>query len=633
MRRTIVGTAGHIDHGKTRLIEALTGTDCDRWAEEKDRGITIDLGFAHLERDDVQVGFVDVPGHERFLHNALAGLGGIRVMLLVVAADEGVKPQTREHLAICSLLEIPAAVVALTKSDLVTPDLLELAELEIGELLAPTPFADSRVLAVSGVTGEGIPELENELVELARRHAVSPEPDRLARLPVDRVFLLKGLGLVVTGTLVSGEVKPGDTLQKSGGGETARIRSVQVHGRPREVAQEGERTALQVTGLDHRSLGRGDQLVTPEGFRTARRLVARFTLLNDAPRAIKGSTPVRVHLLSSHVGGRLRPLDPPELEPGDTGLVEIRCAAAITAVPGDRLIVRRPSPPATIGGGAVLDTGWRPRRGKALQRALAGVTADRAALLHHWVVEEGERGASTQDLARRLGVRAQAVEAELAALVEDQRLLAVPSGTGHGQRWLDPRAYRRVGRRAKKVLEDYFRHERLAEGMPKAEALERILPGGAAELTDVYLEWLTLQKIVTIDGDRINLPGREAQLSNQESALSKGLLAVFEKAGLEPPAPARLAELVGGKPQTVAGVVDYLIERRRLLRLPGGLIIAASAAARLVDDLRATGWDDFSVGDFKKHFGLTRKWAIPLLEYLDSSEVTRRVENRRQIVR
>src|SRR5437763_9894821 len=252
--RVIVGTAGHIDHGKTSLVLALTGIDCDRWAEEKARGITIDLGFAHLREGDLQIGFVDVPGHERFLHNALAGMGGIRIMLLVVAADEGVKPQTREHLAVCSLLGIPAGLVALTKSDLASPDLLELAELEVAELLAATPFAGAPILPVSSATGAGLPELRAALLELAARHARREHPSHEepasepARLPVDRAFHLRGLGVVVTGTLASGTVRTGDALEVLPRGGTARVRSIQVHGEAREAALAGERTSLQLTG-------------------------------------------------------------------------------------------------------------------------------------------------------------------------------------------------------------------------------------------------------------------------------------------------------------------------------------------------------------------------------------------------
>ena len=336
MRRAIVGTAGHIDHGKTSLVLALTGIDCDRWAEEKARGITIDLGFAHLTAGDLQLGFVDVPGHERFLHNALAGLGGIRIMMLVVAADEGVKPQTREHLAVCSLLGIPAGLVVLTKVDLVSPDLLELAQLEVDELLATTPFAGAPVLPVSSVTGQGIPELKATLLELAARHVMPEDRERPVRLPIDRAFHLKGLGVVVTGTLASGAVRPGDTLEILPRSEKVRVRSVQVHGQPREEAEAGERTSLQLSGIPLEELNRGMQLGRPEAFEATTSLLARCTLLPDAPAPVRGFVPVRLHLFASEVLGRMRPLNEGGLAPGETGLVEIRLEAPVSAVRGDR---------------------------------------------------------------------------------------------------------------------------------------------------------------------------------------------------------------------------------------------------------------------------------------------------------
>ncbi len=310
LARAVVGTAGHIDHGKTRLVEALTGIDCDRLAEEKARGITIDLGFAHLREGDLQLGFVDVPGHERFLANALAGLGGIRVLLLVVSAEEGVKPQSREHLAIASLLGIPAGLVALTKIDLASPDLAELAALEVEELLAGTPFAGAEILPVSSLTGQGIAELKARLLELARRYAVPPERSRPARLPVDRSFHLKGLGLAVTGTLSSGAIRVGEELELLPAGGKARVRSIQVHGEAREEALAGERTSLRLSGVEIEETGRGTELATPGAFFTTRSLAAEFTLLADAPQPLRGWTAARLHLHTHEVLGRVRPLEP-----------------------------------------------------------------------------------------------------------------------------------------------------------------------------------------------------------------------------------------------------------------------------------------------------------------------------------
>ncbi len=640
MRRVIVGTAGHIDHGKTSLVLALTGIDCDRWAEEKARGITIDLGFAHRTEGDLQLGFVDVPGHERFLHNALAGLGGIRILLLVVAADEGVKPQTREHLAVCSLLGIPAAVVALTKVDAVSADLVELAQLEVEELLAATPFAGAAILPVSSLTGEGIPALLDALVALAAAHAVPDQPERPARLPVDRAFHLKGLGVIATGTLGSGAIRAGDTLEilpPIKDAETVRVRSVQVHGEAREGAAAGERTSLQLTGVPLEELARGQQLGTPGAFETTTSLLARFTLLPDAPAAIRGFVPVRLHLYASEVLGRMRPLTGDKgtegIAPGETGVVEIRLEGAVSAVRGDRFVIRRPSPPATLGGGEILDPRWRRHRGSVLQQGLAALQKDLQAALAFWVQEAGERGIEAAELARRLGVPPATVAKRLAALAAGQKLIEVPEEHGRARRWLAPAAVQRVTERARRVLKEHFQRDRLAESIPKAEAVRRILRGRGAELADVYLGWLAAQKVLALQGDLVTLPGRSAQLTGEESKLAVDALAAFDRAGIAPPSPGDVARALGAKPQILEGVIRHLVARGQLVKLPSGLILAASALTGLRRDLLATPWERFSVADFKDRFGLTRKWAIPFLEHLDSTGVTRRVGDDRMIVR
>jgi len=638
LRRVVVGTAGHIDHGKTSLVAALTGIDCDRWAEEKRRGITIDLGFAHLTEElgaeTLQVGFVDVPGHERFVHNALAGLGGIRMMMLVVAADEGVKPQTREHLDICSLLDIPAGLVVLTKADLVEEDLLELARLELEEALAGTPFAGVPILTASSTTGAGIPEVRSALVRLAAGAEHDAARSELpARLPIDRAFQLRGLGLIATGTLERGTITTGDAVEILPRGGAARVRSIQVHERAREQAVAGERTSLQLAGTGLEGVLRGDQAVEPDSFLAGRTLLARCRLLASAPKPIRGFAPVRFHLLSSERIGKLRPLDRPALEPAASALVEIRLDAPVVAARGDRFIVRRPSPQITLGGGVVLDPDWRRPRREQLDDQLRRLDAGDDQALLAWVEQAGEAGIELPALRKRLGVRPERVDRHLRELVDDGALLAAPAGPGHDRRWVAPAAYRRIVERARRVLGAFFERNRMSLGMPKAEAVGAILPKGAAELADVYLLWLRKQGVLAIEGDRIRSPGRGGQLSEAESSLAERIAQAFEARGLEPPETGAIRAEVNAQPKVFEGLLRFLTERGRLVRLPSGLFISRTALDRLRADLEATGWESFGVGEFKDRFALTRKWAIPLLEYLDSQGVTRRTGDRRVVHR
>ena len=633
-RRVVVGTAGHIDHGKTSLVEALTGIDCDRWVEEKDRGITIDIGFAHLVDGDLQVGFVDVPGHERFVHNALAGLGGIDLMMLVVAADEGIMPQTREHLDICRLLGIRAGLVALTKIDLVDPEVRELAELELTEALEGTSFAGAPIVAVSSTTGEGVAGLRDRLLELAR--GLEENEARLdlpARLPIDRAFHLRGLGVLVTGTLASGAIAVGDSLELSPGGGRVRVRSIQVHGEDRGEARAGERTALQLSGAQLDATQRGTQLVAPGAYRGTVSILARMSLLPTAPDAFRGFREVRFHLLASEVLGKLRPLSPGVLEPGKEALVEIRLRSPVTAARGDRFVVRRPSPQNTLGGGAVLDPAWARYRGGRMHEALAEIDAGRDRALALWVGAAAEGGIAAADLAARLGEPEAAVRSTLEEQEREGRLLRLPGSTPSLDRWIAAGVLDRVEARAGRVLEAYLRRERLARGMPKAEALRAILPAPAQSAAETYLSWLGERSALVDQGDTLNLPGRGDQLTEEESGLARRILDEFTAAGLTPPAPAEICARLGAKPQIFDGVLRYLHDRRRITRLPQGLFLASAALERLAADVAASDWAEFSVADFKDRFGLTRKWAIPLLEHLDQTGTTRRVGDRREVVR
>ncbi len=626
----LVGTAGHVDHGKTALLLALTGIDCDRWSEEKRRGITLDLGFAHMARDGVEIGFVDVPGHERFLHNALAGLGGIRLLLLVVAADAGIEPQTVEHLAIARLLGIPEIFVVLTKLDAADRELADLVELEVAELLETTPWHGAPVFRTSARAGEGIDALADAL--FARAGAGTPRagPVGPVRLPIDRAFLLAGRGLIVTGTLARGAIRIGDELDLLPAGRRARVRGIQIHGRPRQTAPTGTRTALQIAGLERDEIRRGDELATPGAWRIARRLLARIHWLDEAATPLAARTPLRVHLFAADRMAVVRPLDPERLEPGGDGLVEIRLAGPIVAARGDRLVLRRPSPAATLGGGEVLDPSFRAgraQRATARRRGLAG-TLDQA--LDTWIDDLGTAGVTAGDLAQRLGSRGESVAARLDPRAAAGELVA--TGEGALRRYFVPARLADLERRVRTFLAERLSQDRLADGVSRAELVERLLPGRAAEVVTFHLEWLSKRGILTLDGDRVRPPGRVPQLTGEETGLAAKIVELYEQCGLDPPSTADAARRLEAKPAVTEGLIKYLVGRRKLVRLPAGLLISAAAFERVVTDLRASGWERFSVQDFKERFGLSRKWAIPLLEHLDSTGVTRRLGDHRALL-
>jgi len=622
----LVGTAGHVDHGKTALLRALTGIDCDRLPEEKRRGITLDLGFAHLERRDVVLGFVDVPGHERFVHNALAGLGGIRLLLLVVAADEGVRPQTREHLAIAELLEIRELVVALTKVDLVDDEAAGLATLELEELLAPTRWASAPILRTSSLTGEGVEALADELLRRARAAPPLAAATAPARLPVDRAFTPRGQGVVVTGTLFQGRVATGDELRLLPGEATVRVRALQAHGATRAEITAGGRAALQLAGVELAGVARGQELVASGGPGPTRRLLVRARLLAGSPLELGGSRDVRLHLAAAERPARVRALLPARIAPGGEGIVVLRVREPLVAARGDRVVLRRLSPAATIGGGTVLDPRWRRPRGLDLAAHLEALAGDEAGALAAWAEAAGAAGITVEECSARLGRGAAATRAALEALVANGRLL---SGA---ERFFHPRALAALERRARELLAERFAGDRLADSMPKAELVRRLLARRAAPLADFHLGWLGERGVVAVSGDRVAAPGRRAELSSGEKGLAAAILDEYERCGLEPPSPEEVARRLAAKPEIVSGLVRHLVNRSRLVRLPGGLLFAGRALERLAVELTATGWESFSVAQFKERFGLSRKWAIPLLEHLDATRVTRRAGDRRQLV-
>jgi len=631
VKRFLVGTAGHIDHGKTALVKALTGIDADRLPEEKRRGITIDLGFAHAEWEGVRVSFVDVPGHEKFVRNMLAGAGGIEAVLLVVAADESVMPQTREHFEIVRLLGLAAGVIAVTKVDRAPKELVEVTIGDVRELAQGSFLETAPIVRVSSVSGEGLPELRAALRALAGRTSGEEREPRAIRLPIDRAFAVAGFGPVVTGSLVSGTISRDQKLELLPARRAVRVRRLEVHGREEPVARAGERVSANLVGVELSELHRGMALSAPDALPVSSRLLARLELLPSAAPLVSGAR-ISFHHYATESRAAVRVLGASRLSPGESALVQLRLSAPVAAIPGDRFVARRLSPVETIGGGVILDPlapPWRRRSGPEALAALAALESDALAdRLTLWIEQAKERGVSEEDLARRAGVRPEAVRSAMAP--------AIAAGSVHAlrrspDRYVSEPALARVAARASRELASLLASAGSAIGVPRSTLLQRVLPGADARWAEAVEAALVARGVVALAGDEARQPGRN-ELAGPERELSERVAAVFRERGLNPPSPAEAAEAVRHRPKVVEGLIAYLVKRGDLLRLPGGWIIARAAVDDVTARLRGSGKKSLDVGEFKEMFKLTRKLAIPLLEYLDGAKVTRRVGDRREII-
>jgi selenocysteine-specific elongation factor len=634
-RSIVVGTAGHIDHGKSTLVRALTGTDPDRLKEEKARGITIDLGFAHVEIGGFNVAFVDVPGHERFIKNMLAGVGGIDAVLLVVAADESVMPQTREHFAICRLLQIPAGVIALTKADLVDRDTLALVTLETRELVAGSPLASAEILPVSAKTGAGLDELRAALVRIAAQI-----PERAAsgipRLPVDRVFSMRGFGTVVTGTLTSGSIHADQELITLPAERRVKVRGIQVHGAARAAAAAGRRVAVNVGGVEVADLQRGDTLTLDGVLEATRRFDATVELLPDA-RVLKHGARVRVHHGTTELLGRVAlagpidgPADAPSLSPGASAFARLRLERPAVMTRGDRFILRAYSPPMTIGGGRVLDplparTPIRTAAGRARFARLNGPTAD---AVQTFVEERAGAGLSLGAIGRRAGLTRDQAASVASALVANGRAVQV------GASLFSAAVVRLLEERLLASVAEHHRAAPMSEGLPREEAREKLFGHAAPELFDEVLARLTTAGTL-VARDRLSLPGQGGALSADEEHAQAVLDRAFLEAGLAPPDVASIAAARGIPAALADRMSRHLQRRKRLVRLDT-VVFHAEALAGLKQDVLAgkqgSGAPRVDVAAFKERYGISRKYAIPLLEWLDRERVTRRVGDTRVIL-
>ena len=639
MKRIIVGTAGHIDHGKTALVKALTGVDADRLREEKERGITIDIGFADLSLGKTHFGFVDVPGHERFVKNMLAGAHGIDLVLLVVAADEGVMPQTREHFDICRLLKVKSGLIAITKADLADDELAMLVEAEVSDFVQGSFLEGEPVVRVSSRTGQGITELKQALEQLARS-VPSRDAAAVARLPIDRIFTIKGFGTVVTGTLVAGTLTPGDELEiLPSTGLRTRARGLQVHSRTVDAARAGERTAVNVQGLEVSDLARG-QVLVPAGRLQATSIAdARLELLPSAKRPLKTRTRVRFHCGTAEILARVILLDAAQLEPGKRTLAQLRMETPILVLPGDHFIIRSYSPSMTIGGGTILDVHPQKHRKKDTRRAIEFLsqceTADELEKIALYAEAAGESGTSLTEIAMHTGLTDQVISDAVKKLERTGRILIA----GENLATLISRvAFETIGRRMIQLVKAAHKKAPLDRGISREELRARIGSSVRAETFRALVKDAVDRGLLVSERELVRDSRHQVNLSSDEQAAKDELAQIYAEAALETMALDDAVNTIAGRfgfgAQHAQRFAQMLLTSGELVRV-ADLVFHKSALDGLRADLarfkRERG-SNIDVAAFKDLTGVSRKYAIPLLEYLDRQRITRRNGDVREIL-
>jgi selenocysteine-specific elongation factor len=626
----ILGTAGHIDHGKTALIMALTGIDTDRLKEEKSRGISIDLGFAHMDLPDGHtLGIVDVPGHERFIKNMLAGIGGIDFVLFVVACDEGIMPQTREHFDIVTILGVKQAVFALTKSDLADEGMIDLVRDEVEGMIRGTRFEGSPLIPTSVKTGDGVEEVRNALARVAggiRRRKVGSA----VRLPIDRVFTMTGRGTVVTGTLWSGRIRKEDRLQIQPGEKPVRVRSVEVHGHEVEEAIAGQRTALGLHGVEKSEIDRGYAVVSPGDFPATTDLDARLQVLASAPRAIKTGTRIRFHLGSSEVMGRVYLLESDALEPCGSGFVRLRLEMPVVAGLGDRFVLRTYSPMRTVGGGTVLDplAPKHKRHDKSVIERLGLLEAGDLDRVVEAYIEGADYGLRPAAIRLRVNCGLDELNSVIARLKESGSVLEPTPGL-----YVHTKSVDRLEKRVEGILGDFQKERRLEWGMPKEELRERL---GSVEmqLTNWVMERMERSgRLFTKRGD-VRIGSGEVELTAEEQRARALIISLLRERPFQPPSEREIESGCGLSSEKLRRVVALLIQDGEVVRLEPGLIMHSGAIESAKEAIAAYLKDhgEATASELKDVLGTTRKYAVPLLEHLDRVGVTKRVGANRRLI-
>ncbi|MGI9034713.1 MAG: selenocysteine-specific translation elongation factor [Pyrinomonadaceae bacterium] len=638
----IVGTAGHIDHGKTALVKALTGVDADRLPEEKRRGITIDLGFAEMDLGDVHLGFVDVPGHERFVKNMLAGVSGIDIVALVIAADEGVMPQTREHFDICRLLETKTGLIVLTKMDLADEETLEIVKLETAELVENSFLENAPVILVSARTGDGIEELKNALRHLAEK-IPARKNETVARLPIDRAFSGKGFGAVATGTLIAGEIRETDEMEILPPEKRARVRGLQTHGEMVTTVRAGQRAAVNLGGVELSEIVRGMVLCEKNALRATQIFDAEIEVLKTAKRSLKSRQRVRVHTGTIEALARIQILNEAgEIAVGAKDFAQIRLEIPVVCLPSDRFIIRSYSPQITIAGGKILDARaarHRPRDRKKTRRILqhliaAETNGERAKQLKIFLETGGESGADFADLQMRTGWRAEILQKAIDENLEKKSFVRAENF------YVARTPFENLKEKTLAEIAAYHRREPLGKGLPRETLREKIFAPVAPEIFRATLSSLEKENEIAAEKDFIRLASHNLSLSSDEKILYEKLEKIYSDAKLEVPtlesALASAIQNTKSKREQARKVFQLFLDAGEMVKATEEFYFRRACLNKLVEQLKtyAAQTPDrlIDVSAFKNLAGISRKYAIPLLEFFDREKVTRRAGDKRLIL-
>ncbi len=631
----IIGTAGHIDHGKTSLVKALTGVDADRLPEEKKRGITIDLGFAELDLGDVRIGFVDVPGHEKFVKNMLAGASGIDVVLLVIAADEGVMPQTREHFEICRLLETKTGLIVLTKADMVDEEMLEIVKLETQELVQNSFLQNSQIISVSSKTGFGIENLKQIL------HQISIKiPERkneiIARLPIDRVFSVKGFGAVVTGTLATGEITETNEFELLPNKQKVRVRGVQTHGKSVNKALAGQRTAVNLGGIDYAEIERGMILCEPNILRPTQIFDAEIEVLKSAKQSLKTRQRVRIHLGTIEVLARIQVLNSNnEILQGEKDFVQIRLESEAVTIPDERFIIRQYSPQMTIAGGKVLDNFAQKHRQKDIEttRKYLGnlLKADKFTQVKLYLENAGEKGLTFADLQARTAWRSEILQKAIAENVAKKAVIVAD------KIFIARTPFENLKVKTITELENFHKKEPIAKGILRETLREKIFTHLPVE---IFRKVVENSVEISAEKDFVRLATHTHELSTEEKLVSERILKIYKDAKLEVPTlEVVLNQAISGtkaNQQTARKIFQLFLNKGEIVKVTDEFYFSSAEISQLVEKIKdfASKTTDrlIDMATFKDIANVSRKYAIPLLEYFDRERITRRAGDKRLIL-